>query len=275
MGKQVLGNLVKLFQTEGCPIVNYAAKGYITVSGARPSAKWSWGNKILMLSQGTQDARGYQQWQQVGRSVMKGRKAIYILRPLIAKRTEEKNGKIEERTFVHGFAALPVFRIEDTEIIDAAKWEESLKGDIPKQLPPLSEVAAAWGVKVFYDGTHGGEFGATDGSSYIRLCTADESTMFHELAHVAQKKIDGKLKGGQDTEQEVIAELTAAVLARMHGLNVDAAAYTYISTYVGSKNPKDVGVWCVRVLTKVAEIIDLIYTTKEQIAEPPKLAITP
>lgn len=264
-GKQLLQEVVKLFTTDGCPIVNYAAKGYITING-KPSEKWSWGNKILMLMQGTEDARGYKQWQEVGRNVKKGAKAIYILRPLIVKKIEkDAAGKDKEVEFVHGFAGLPVFRVEDTDIIDAAKWESSLKGNVPKQMPPLVEVAHAWNIKVYYDATRGGEFGSFNGySNEIRLCTPDQSTFFHELAHAAHKKIDGRLKGGQDTEQEIIAQLTAAVLARCYGMNVDSESYTYIASYVQSAKPKDIGVWCVRVLSKVEKIIELIFDTKAQ-----------
>ena len=95
------------------------------------------------------------------------------------------------------------------------------------------------------------------------MCTADESTFFHELAHAADKKLKGKLKGGQDTEQEIIAELSAAVLARCYNLNIDAAAYTYIASYVKSAKPKDIGVWCIRVLGQVEKVISLILDTKE------------
>lgn len=42
-----------------------------------PADKWSVGNQILMLAQDTYDARGYKQWQEVGRNVRKGSKTIH------------------------------------------------------------------------------------------------------------------------------------------------------------------------------------------------------
>lgn len=50
-----------------------------------PSDKWSIGNRILQMLQGTADARGYKQWQEVGRQVRKGAHAIHILAPLTYK----------------------------------------------------------------------------------------------------------------------------------------------------------------------------------------------
>lgn len=55
-----------------------------------PSDKWSLGNRLLMRMQGTEDARGYKQWQKCGRQVKKGTKAIYIFSPA-TKIITEKN----------------------------------------------------------------------------------------------------------------------------------------------------------------------------------------
>jgi hypothetical protein len=44
---------------------------------------------VIFLS-GTQDARGFRQWKQVGRYVRKGGKAIYILVPRITKTVDDE-----------------------------------------------------------------------------------------------------------------------------------------------------------------------------------------
>jgi hypothetical protein len=56
----------------------------------RPSDKWSITNQMIMRLSGTDDARGFRQWQQVKRSVKKGARAIYIFAPIITKMTEKK-----------------------------------------------------------------------------------------------------------------------------------------------------------------------------------------
>ena len=46
-----------------------------------PSSNWSFLNRLIMCLSGTADARGFRQWQQVGRSVKGGSKALYIMIP--------------------------------------------------------------------------------------------------------------------------------------------------------------------------------------------------
>ena len=58
-----------------------------------PSSKWSLLNRTIMFLSGTQDARGYRQWQQVGRHVKKGSRAFYILVPKISKTVDNKTGE--------------------------------------------------------------------------------------------------------------------------------------------------------------------------------------
>ena len=76
-----------------------------------PAAQWSLLNRTLMLIAGTQDARGFRQWQEVGRYVKKGSKAITILAPRFIKK---QNGEEEKRKSWPD-SAVPFFRLEDTE----------------------------------------------------------------------------------------------------------------------------------------------------------------
>ena len=76
-----------------------------------PSSRWSFLNRLIMYLSGTVDARGFRQWQQVGRSVKGGSKAFYIMVPRITRKETEKD---EEEQIVSGFLAKPVFKYEDT-----------------------------------------------------------------------------------------------------------------------------------------------------------------
>lgn len=63
-----------------------------------PAAKWSLLNRTIMIIAGTQDARGFRQWQEVGRHVKKGAKAFIILAPrFIKKETEEEEEKRKKK----------------------------------------------------------------------------------------------------------------------------------------------------------------------------------
>jgi hypothetical protein len=41
----------------------------------RPCAKWSWMNRLLVRIRNTDDARGFRQWSEIGRSVKGGSSA--------------------------------------------------------------------------------------------------------------------------------------------------------------------------------------------------------
>lgn len=230
------------------------AKSYLEPAGC-PSDNWSLGNRLIMAMEGTSDARGYRQWKQVGRHVVRGRKAIYILGPTVRRRVEvdEETGEETVTSYVVGFHGIPVFRHEDTE----GERVKTVKRE-PKALPPLADVAARWGIDTRYDATRHGEYGSFSKSdAEIRLCTDDVSTFFHELAHAAHSRLE-EIKPGQDPQQEAIAQLVACVLGRSYGYDVDGYTYNYIAHYAGSAEPAEVGRMCYRVLGKVEKILGLI-----------------
>ncbi len=247
-----LGKIAKLFSCKKLP--DMVSKSYLEPAG-RPSDKWSLGNRLLVMMEGTRDARGILQWNAAGRRVVKGRKAIYILGPTVRSRdeTDEKTGEERKVKYVAGFHAIPVFRYEDT----CGAGLSTVK-DEPKKLPPLADVAAKWGIRTRYDATEHGEYGSFSPSEgEIRLCTDDAATFFHELAHAAHSRLE-ELKSGQDPEQEAIAQLAACALGRAYGYNVDGYTYNYIAHYAGGNEPERVGRMCYRVLGKVERIMGMI-----------------
>ncbi len=210
-----------------------------------PCSKWSFGNQILMQVGGaTDDARGYRQWQAINRHVKKGATARYILAPMTIKRKDE-NG--EERIIVIGFRSVPVFAIEDTEGEPVEEYK-------PAALPPLAGLA-----EISYRNTDHGESGSFNPrTKKITLSTEDPSVFFHELVHQYDAKTH-ELKGGQDPEQEIVAELGACVLARMYDIEKSAANHmAYIAGYAKAKTPSEVGAACLRMADRVMQAIRLI-----------------
>lgn len=165
-----------------------------------PSSKWSLGNRLLMFLNGTDDARGFRQWEEVGRRVKKGAKGFYILGPCTKLVSGKQTGgevqdPEEEKVIVTGFRSIPVFRYEDTE------GEELIYPDYtPAKLPPLADVAKTYGIAVKY-----GPFTKRFYGCYrplkeeIMLCTHDVDTFFHELAHGIHNTIR-PLQGGQHAD---------------------------------------------------------------------------
>ena len=104
-----------------------------------PASRWSLLNRTLMFISGTSDARGFNQWKEVGRHVKKGSQSITILAPRFAKKQNEDE---EETEVLAGFLPVPVFRVEDTE----GEPLDYQKIELPEL--PLMEVAQEWGISV-------------------------------------------------------------------------------------------------------------------------------
>mgnify|MGYP003346587226 CR=1 FL=1 len=198
-----------------------------------PIAAWSIRNQLLALAAGTTDARGFKQWQDVGRHVKRGARAIHILGPSTVK-VENENGETETR--VTGFRAVPVFRVQDTE-------GEPLPDVEPVALPPLQDVAARLGLTVTYVPSHErmpwrGFY--SPGESAVVLATHDERTYFHELAHAAHDVAcggGGTFKGLASDALEVVAETVAATLCRMYGYDGwQAVSSEYVARHTADGN---------------------------------------
>lgn len=248
----LLADLAKKFSEESFPDV--AGEAYLERMSI-PSDAWSYFNRLYMMLEGTRDARGYRQWQSVNRHVRKGSKAIYILGPrhVSVKEKDEETGESKEAKILVGFRCIPVFRVEDTEGVPVEYVRD------PPPLPPLYAVAKSWGIDVIHDGTSHGERGSFNASTgEIRLCVANPSTFFHELAHAAHSKIED-LKPGQDPEQEAVAQLTACVLARLYKTkDVEAYTWNYVASYACERSPEEVGKLCYAVMRKVQRVLELI-----------------
>jgi len=114
--KEAMETLLKIFKEDNLEKVARA----VFRGGDIPADKWSFLNRVLMYLNETEDARGFRQWQQVGRYVKKGSRAFYIIGPVTKKITAEKSlesgEKVrEEKQIIAGFKGIPVFRFEDTE----------------------------------------------------------------------------------------------------------------------------------------------------------------
>lgn len=232
------------------------AKTYITGEG-RPSDNWSLCNRVVMIANRTGDARGYKQWQKVGRQVSKGSRAFHILGPSIIKKEEtNEDGETETESVLVGFHAIPVFRYEDTE-------GDPLPEPEPEELPPLTEILEKLGYELTYEPHAGGTAptGGTDiGNKKIRLMSEDKRVFFHELAHAIHNEIEA-LKGGQWSGQEVIAETVAAVLCHMYGYEgYIQHSEEYINSYSGGHALAALA----KHIRKIEKILNYIFKDKEE-----------
>ena len=223
-----------------------------------PQGKYSRLNKILLFLQGSEDARGNGVWRSLKRFPLDWSKQVYIMIPRTMTIKDKKNEE-DDKTITTGFFYKGLYEISNTY---GAKIEEYEKQK-PKILPPLIDVAKQWGIDVTY--FHSGDtnaYGYFDNKNKINLSTHNAGTFFHELAHVAHKKIDGVLKGGQNPQQEAIAQLVSGVLCRMYDQKMDKYTYDYILHYA-QDDPKKAIQLISKVLVKVSKVLELILETTD------------
>ena len=252
--EEALSHVLSMFQSGLLPAA-IAQTRIIREANDRPLSAWSLSNQLLAFAASTDDARGFRQWKQAGRTVRKGSKAFYILAPRTIKKSEtDESGETSDHIVVIGFLGIPVFRIEDTdgEPIEYPDYT-------PSDPPPLLEVAERLGVPVRYLPSSGGGRGTYDMTrGEITLGTHDVDTFFHELGHAAHTKVE-QLKGGQDPRQEIVAELVAATLCHVYGFDgFLAEAYDYVAYYDRQKDPAKAAV---RVLSTVGKVLDVILSS--------------
>jgi hypothetical protein len=255
-----LEKVVRLFSSRQLP--DLCARALINAP-EKPSSKWSFGNQLLMLLTGTADARGFRQWNEVGRFVVKGAKASWILGPVV-KKVRVEPGILDEhaaqkdtifKEVLVGFRTIPVFRYEDTSGQELPTYQ-------PRNPPPLLEVAARFGMQVQYQRLAPGMYGATDHTNKtIVLASEDYDVFFHELAHAIHRTFEPKTGHGQEPEAETLAQLVAATLARLYCRPADSFSWSYIASYAQSNNPQKVGRLCMRVLDRTKKVLELIYSS--------------
>lgn len=260
--KEALHSVIAMFETGDLPAAVARTMIRPKPGHKKPSDSWSLGNKILMFLNGTDDARGFKQWQNVGRSVNKGAKAFYILAPakrkVTRKVTDEETGeeKEEERAIITGFREVPVFRCEDTEGDPIPKPEYD-----PLTPPPLQEIARKFGVQeIRYepgDGNCYGFFSWGNGKRIV-LHTYDVKTWFHELGHAIHATFR-EMKGGQIPEQEIVAEVFAAAMCEFYGIRgYHFHAWQYVQAFSGEE-PQAALKSVFRVLSDVEKCLDMAF----------------
>lgn len=202
-----------------------------------PSDKWSLGNLVLMYGHNTLDARGYKQWQSVGRFVKKGSKAFHILGPNARKiKTADSDGQEEEKIIITGFHPISVFRIEDTDGEPVKVTDYT-----PEELPPLWDAAKHLGIEVKYAPMYRPALGTfSTMTNKINLYADDAIVYFHELAHAVEHNFVHKLQTLTEDVSEATAEFAAMVLCQIIGITgYEKQGFKYIEKYANIKEDND------------------------------------
>ncbi len=263
--KDAANSLLEMFKTGKMPEAVALTLIKRREGDDQPSFSWSLGNQILMFMQGTSDARGFRQWEKVGRRIQKGAKALYILAPIIMKRLEknEVTGIMKEHIFITGFKPVPVFRVEDTY------GEELTKPDYtPKAFPPFWGVAEYLGIEVeFAPGDRAyGTYNPT--KNKIVLCSDSEIVYYHELSHAIHYQVRD-LKPGPSPEKEIVAETSAAILCHLQEIEgYESQAFDYVKEYASRMNDEDVVKAVMKLLGDIEAVVLRIIEIAELVESP-------
>ena len=229
--KDAIDKVVEVLRTGDIKRIAYAV---FKSQRDRPSDSWSFFNRLIMFASGTEDARGFRQWQRTGRYILKGTKAFYILGPVkykTRKKVTNEDGEEEvlKEEIQTGFKAIPVYRVEDTT--GASLEEDDFKLEIPAN---LSQVAEGFGLRILakrFTGDTYGYFSAV--RKEIALMSPELNVYLHELAHAVDNELNGELQGGQQPDQEIVAELSAEVVGYLLGHRLNRISRDYITDYSG------------------------------------------
>lgn len=231
-------------------------------------------NKIEIKSSIDTKAAGFKQWNTLGRKIKAGAKAgSYIFVPSFKYKEDDKdhkNNKENNQTenkntqeksnnkqkVLSGFIVKPVFFYYQTEPI---LGKENLIPKIPEFEIPYNfkKLIKKLKIKVKTDFSTRGEYGSTSLiKPEITMATDEKSVFYHELAHAVHKHISkGKLIGGQNPEQEIIAELTAMMLSYKLDNTIYSENIKYISEYAKNlQNKRNI----LKILNTTDEILEFI-----------------
>ncbi len=232
--RKVLDNLVERLDSE--VIACFVEKRLFAREADIPMRKWSMLNQLTAYFSGTSDARGFRQWQAVGRHVTKGSRALYILVPMIRIKTattaeaQTQETEEQEREYLAGFRAMPVFRVEDTEG-EPLVYQSELDAFDPSRFP-LFDIAKTLGVTVTTAVTESCYGWYSNDQKLIALGTDDVTTFFHELSHA----VDSHLPGTSDDTalRECAAELSSCFLCHLYRLPPhDGHTKAYLENFSG------------------------------------------
>jgi len=261
--------ILEAFQTGNLP--QALAPIFIRRRDNVPCRAWSWSNQLLTALSGHSDARGYRQWQEVGRHVKKGAKSFPILVPMVRKRAEknaETGEEEEERTWIAGFTSAAVFGLSQTDGEPLPPADPEVTGWLENL--PLLDVAREWGLSVdAYNGRPGAALGKYRRGNGIALGVENLSTWAHEMCHAADDRLGNLQERGQHWRSETVAELGGAILLEVLGYDHDAdrgGCFQYVQAYA-----TDAGIESVtasrRVLKRTCDAVALILDTAETLRD--------
>ena len=232
---------------------------------------YSFNNVMLILSQMPEATMvaGFRTWNEMGRKVKKGSKAIKILAPrFINKEMIEKDTDTDEeikvtKPVLAGFLVVNVFDISQTEGKPIPLICEELKEGKEQALLILNAMK-----KVITIPVKGGNTGTAKGyydpvnNEIVLSEKATESqkakTIIHEYIHSINEAIDSEVRHTRQ-EAELVAESVAFIVCDYFGFDTSDYSFAYLASWSnGGKDIEKIRKLGERIQKQAAELIDKI-----------------
>ncbi len=198
---------------------------------------YSFYNQIILCFAGCSQVAGYKKWKELGRTVKKGGKAVWILAPWFKKvkaKKEAEEQKKKELKLLSGFFSVPVFDISQTEG-EPIKRGITIGSDIDfKELRKATE-KAGWTV-VFkpLEIAKGGYVTSENGEITLNSNldeTENTGTLVHEWVH---KELKHPNSGTPARVAEQQAETATYLVCKV--LGIERKSVFYLKSWGLSEN---------------------------------------
>ena len=209
---------------------------------------YSFGN-IMLIARQKPDATnvaGLRTWNSLGRFVKRGEKGIFILAPMVGKRstkdvaTDEpsEDATTEGQRTLYGFRAVYVFDVTQTEGKDLPALTE-VNGDVSGYRERLFKFVESQSVEISFSERIAPAKGLSYGGKITLLSgmqPAEEfSTLVHEIAHEMLHRGDRRTLTTKQV-RETEAEAVAFVVCQSVGLQNGTSSQDYIQLWHGDAN---------------------------------------
>lgn len=210
---------------------------------------YSFNNTMLIFLQKPNASlvAGYKSWQQKGRQVRKGEKAITILAPCPHKReVETEDGEAKEITWT-SFRPVSVFDVSQTDGEDIpTSCCEMLNGEVEGYAELIAKLESISPVPVGYENIKGGANGYYSNAEKRIAIQEGMSeaqtikTLVHEISHaILHDSEDGEEKEADRRTREVQAESVAYTVCSMLGLDTSDYSFGYVAGWSTGKEIKE------------------------------------
>lgn len=200
---------------------------------------------------------GYHKWNDMGRHVKRGEKAVPIISPCVYKKEvddtnadgsykyDSGGNKLKKEVEVQGYKACSVFDVSQTEGDPLPEYISDLKDPVADYFNYLTAIESASPVPIRFgdemgEGVHG-YYSPVKQEIVIRRGMSEMQTLktaCHEIAHA---RLNHGSKEDQTDKQtkEIQAESTAFVVCDALGLDTSDYSFSYIAGFSSGKDVKE------------------------------------